>query len=83
MKMESLHAPLPKTQLELLSLFNNKSVSDEEWAYIKDMIANLFAKKSLAASQRARDENGWDGAKVEELLKTHLRTPYNGITAEN
>jgi len=75
--METLHSPLSKNQLELLSLFSNRHVSDEDWGYIKDVIAVFFAKKSLDAANKAWDENNWDDAKVEELLKTHLRTPYN------
>ena len=75
--METLQVPISKNQLELLSMFNNKSVYDDEWGYIKEIIADFFAKKSIDAAKRAWDENGWNDAKVEELLKTHLRTPYN------
>jgi hypothetical protein len=37
----------------------------------------IFCKKSIKAARKALDENGWDDAKVEELIKTHLRTLYN------
>jgi hypothetical protein len=75
--METLQAPLSKIQLELLSMFNNKSISDEEWGFIKGVIADFFAKKSIEAADKAWDENEWDEAKVEQILKSHLRTPYN------
>lgn len=69
--------PLSKNQLELLSLFNNRSVSEDEWGYIKEIIADFFANKSVEAANKAWDDKGWDEAKANELLKTHLRTPYN------
>ncbi len=75
--MENLQMPLTKNQLELLSMFNNKVVTDEEWGHIKDMIADFFAKKSLIEAEKAWDEKGWNEEKVEQLLKTRLRTPYN------
>ncbi len=76
-RMEIVQTPLSKVQLELLSMFNNRAVSDDEWGYIKKVIADFFAKKSLEAADKAWDENNWDEAKVEEILRTHLRTPYN------
>ncbi len=45
--MENLQTPLSKNQLELLSMFNNRFVFDEEWGYIKDIIADFFARKCL------------------------------------
>jgi hypothetical protein len=77
MIMEGIRSPLSKAQLELLSLFNNKAISEDDWTYIKEMIARYFAEKSLEESKRAWDENGWDEEKVQELLKTHIRTGYN------
>ena len=75
--MENLQMPLSKNQLELLTMFNNKFVTDEDWGYIKDMIADFFAKKSLKEAEKVWDEKDWNEEKVEQLLKTHLRTPYN------
>jgi hypothetical protein len=68
---------LSKSQLEPLSMFNNKAISEDDWTYIKEMIAKYFAEKSLEESKRAWDENGWDEEKVQELLKSQIRTGYN------
>jgi hypothetical protein len=75
--MEKLQSPLSKNQLELLSMFNNRSLTDEEWGQIKEMIAEFFAAKSLVEAEEAWRKNEWSEEKVQELLKTHLRTPYN------
>ncbi len=75
--MENLQTPLSKNQLELLSMFNNRFVSNEEWGYIKDIIADFFARKCLKEAEKVWDEKGWNEEKVEQLLKTHLRTSYN------
>ncbi len=45
--MENLQTPLSKNQLELLAMFNNRGVTDEEWGQIREIIANFFAEKSL------------------------------------
>lgn len=75
--MEALQTPFTKYQLELLSLFNNKSLSDEDWKQIKSLIADFFAARSVSKAEKFWNENGWNEEKVDELLKTHLRTPYN------
>ena len=74
---EALQTPFSEHQLELLSMFNNKSLSDEEWRQIKNMIANFFAAKSIKDAEQAWNENNWNEDKVKQLLNTHLRTPYN------
>ncbi len=44
---------------------------------LKISLLIFFAKKSLQEAEKAWDEKGWNEEKVEQLLKKHLRTPYN------
>ncbi|MCU0326597.1 MAG: hypothetical protein MUF45_15325 [Spirosomaceae bacterium] len=74
--MEMLRTPLTEPQLELLQMFT-RPVSDSDWLAIKRMITNYFASKSIEEADKVWDEQGWDDAKIDELLNSHLRTPYN------
>lgn len=74
--MEMLRTPLTESQLELLQMFS-RPVSDSDWIAIKRMITNYFANKSIEEADKIWDEQGWDNAKIDELLNSHLRTPYN------
>ncbi len=42
--MENLQTPLFKNQLELLAMFNNRGVTDEEWGQIREIIANFLQR---------------------------------------
>ena len=75
--METLQTPFTKYQLELLAMFNDKLITDEDWHIIKDLVSDYFGIKSTEAAAKAWDEKGWNEEKVQEILKTHLRTPYN------
>jgi hypothetical protein len=75
--METLQTPFTKYQLELLTMFNDKSITDEDWHLIKDMVSDYFGKKSIEDADKVWDERGWNEKKVDEILKTHLRTSYN------
>lgn len=67
--METLQKPLSKCQLELLAMFNNRSLSDEEWGEIKEVIAQFFAAKSIKEAEKAWDENNWNEDKVSRNFK--------------
>lgn len=73
--MESLE-PFSNIQLELLQLYKS-NVSDSDLFAIKKMIADYFANKAINMADEIWDENEWDNKKVEELLQTKMRTPYN------
>ena len=66
---------LSNLQLELLKTFS-RDVSDEDVREIKRLISQYFAQKAIKGADQVWDEEGWDDKKVEELLNTHLRTPY-------
>ena len=67
--------PLSNLQLELLKTFS-QDVSDEDVREIKRLITRYFAEKSIKEADKVWDEKQWDDKKVEELLNTHMRTPY-------
>ena len=74
--MESnLRSPLTEPQLELLKMFTHK-VDDADWVAIKRMIASYFAQKAIDGADQVWDEQNWSDQKVDELLSSHLRTPY-------
>ena len=75
MLMQVLETPFSEPQLDLLRMFSH-SVDDADWVEIKQMIAAYFAKKTIQEANRIWDEQGWNDDKVNELLSTHLRTPY-------
>ena len=74
--METQQTPLSAPQLELLQLFS-RPVDEQHWREIKQLITAYFARKAVEEADRVWDEQGWDDAKIEELLNTHLRTPYS------
>ncbi|MBO0935291.1 hypothetical protein J2I47_01895 [Fibrella sp. HMF5335] len=73
--METLQSPLSNAQLELLQMFA-RPVDDSDWKQIKTLITSYFAQKAISEANKVWDHEGWDKAKVEQLLNTHLRTPY-------
>lgn len=74
--MENPEAPFSNIQLELLQLYKS-NVSDSDLFAIKKMIADYFANKAINMADEIWDKNEWDDKKVEELLQTKMRTPYN------
>ncbi len=66
---------LTNLQLELLKIFS-RTVSEEDLLEIKKTLSQYFAKKAIAAADKAWDEKGWSKKEAEKILKKHLRTPY-------
>jgi len=75
--MNAVQTPLSPQQLEILSIFNNKSFSESEWKELKELIASFFAKKSIALSKGAWEAGEMNEEKAEALLREHLRTTYH------
>lgn len=71
----NLQTPLTEPQLDLLRMFSYK-VDAADWLAIKRMIVHYFAQKAIEGADKGWDEEGWDDKKVDDLLNTHLRTPY-------
>ena len=71
-----LNTPLTEPQLELLQMFA-RPVENADWQNIKNMITKYFADRAINEANKVWDNQNWDNSKVEELLNSHLRTPYN------
>ena len=59
-------------QLELLKVFSHQ-VEDTALLELRQMLAQFFAQRVIAAADTAWDENGWTDADVDRLLTTKLR----------
>ncbi len=66
---------LSNLQLELLKLYT-RPIAEEDLLAIRSFLANYFANKAIQEANRVWDEQNWNETKVNELLTSHLRTPY-------
>ncbi len=75
--MQTLQPPFSNIQLELLQLYQS-NVDDNDLLAIKKLIADYFANNAIRMADKIWEEQGWDDKKkINELLKTKMRTPYN------
>ncbi len=72
----NLNAPLNKTQLEILKLFS-RDLDDVDLLEIKMLITKYLSEKSNKMANQVWDKKGWTNKDMDELSRTHLRTPYN------
>lgn len=70
------NAALNPTQLHLLKMFSFAK-SEQALDDLKVALSDYFAKKVEDGMDRLWDEGLWDDNKNEEILRQHLRTPYN------
>ncbi|MCW3108706.1 MAG: hypothetical protein JWQ09_3212 [Segetibacter sp.] len=73
--METLQTPFSNIQLELLRLYKS-NVDDKDLLTIKKLISDYFAEKAIRQADETWEKQNWDEKKVEELLNTKMRTPY-------
>ena len=73
--MENKHAPLSNVQLELLKLFAS-DVPEEDLKTIKRILLQFKAERLMDMADQVWEEQAWDDQKIEEILQSHLRTPY-------
>ena len=66
---------LNEQQIEILKLFSRK-LENEDLLAIKKLIVKYLAEKATRMADQIWEEKGWDDDKVDEILNTHLRTPY-------
>lgn len=71
-------APLTNLQLELLKLYK-ADLADNELLEVSAMLSDYLTKRAIKMADEAWDEQGWDDAKIEQLLKTKMRTTYKNI----
>ena len=70
-----ISAPLNKTQLELLQLFNTE-LTDDEWIEVNRMFVCFLAEKVKRLADEEWDEKGWTAEDMKRLSQEHMRTPY-------
>ncbi len=67
-----LNQPFTNAQLEILKVFSD-DLSDEHMKKLKRHLAQFYYEIMTDAADKAWNEQGWDDAKVDELLHTKLR----------
>jgi hypothetical protein len=68
-KSQSIKQPFSNVQLELLKVFAHH-VSDNDLIDLRQVLADFFSKKAVAAADAAWDKNGWPA-----------RTPVGSLSA--
>lgn len=74
--MSQLSTPFSNAQLELLKLFSS-NLSEIELENLKRLLLEFKFQKVTNLADKVWEENEWDDKKVNEILNSHLRTPYN------
>jgi len=75
MHMETLSS-LNKAQLQILKLLSNIK-TEEETKELSQVISNFYAKKATEEMDRLWESGQWNEEENDQILKEHLRTPYN------
>ena len=65
-------APLNKTQLEILKLFQQEQ-SEEDLKEVKSLLVTYLADKVTRSADKAFDEKGYTDAIFEQWKKEHFR----------
>ena len=65
-----------KPQLDLLRMFS-VNVPEEDWEAIREHVKLYFAEKATTEMDKLFEENKWTDQTINDLLNTHMRTPYN------
>lgn len=73
--MPTLSTPLNPTQLHILKMFSYAK-DERQLNDLKSALANYFASTIDKEMDKLWDEGKWSDEKNEEILKEHLRTPY-------
>ena len=73
--MEQVRSALNAAQLDFLQLLGHiKTV--EELDELRQVVSDFYARKAEEAMNRLWETGQWSKEKDEEILRTHLRTPY-------
>lgn len=65
--------PFNQVQLDLLTLFQNKSITESDFQEIRRILVRYFAEKAMDEADKVWEKEGWTQETVEELSNTHLR----------
>ncbi|GAA4406604.1 hypothetical protein GCM10023187_26230 [Nibrella viscosa] len=66
---------LNDTQLHLLQLFAH-DLGENELEDIKQLLSDYFVRKADEEMRQLQQQRPMDQADLDQLLNTHLRTPY-------
>lgn len=70
------YTALNQTQIHLLKMFSFAK-SEHDLENIKLALTSYFAKQAEDAMDKLWDDGVWNNEKNENVLRQHLRTPYN------
>ena len=70
-----LTGKLSNAQLELVKLFVT-DVSEEELKAVKKILLEFKFNRVTTLADKLWEDNGWSNKDMDNLLNTHLRTPY-------
>ena len=73
--MEQVRTPLNAAQMDFLQLLGHiKTV--EELEELSQVVSDFYARKAEEGMNRLWETGQWSKEKDEEIMRTHLRTPY-------
>lgn len=73
--MPALSTPLNPTQLHILKMFSYAK-DEKQLDDLKSALVTYFASNIDKEMDKLWDDGKWSDEKNEEILKEHLRTPY-------
>lgn len=73
--MEQGRTSLNAAQLDFLQLLGHIK-TEEELDELRQIVSDFYARKAEKAMDSLWEAGLWSKEKDEEILKTHLRTPY-------
>lgn len=74
-RKESLKTPLNQAQVEILRLLSH-DLDETDIKEIKRRIVQYLAEKLDRLTDKVWEEKGWTASDMEDMLNTHMRTPY-------
>lgn len=66
---------LNAVQMHLLKMFA-RPMDEQDLKAIKSLLSNYYAQKVDAESEKLWNEKGMTQQSIDDLLNTHIRTPY-------
>ena len=72
---QQIRTPLNAAQLDFLQLLGHIK-TEEELDELRQVVSDFYARKAEEGMNRLWESGQWNKEKDEEILKTHLRTPY-------
>jgi hypothetical protein len=74
MAAQTINSPLSESQLYMLRLMAN--IKDDDLIEIKKLVRKYLAQKLTKQADAVWEQNEWTATDEEQILNTHLRTPY-------